>query len=356
MKKIIILLIAVFLLTGCYDNIELNKLAIIPGIGIDYQDDEFILTYEILNDIKTTDNMTMKSYTAEGKGKTIAEAFTNTNYKVGKKAYFAHLKVIILSESIIQNKLDEITDYLLRDTNIRDEFIVLVANKTTPSLILKHNNVNNPVVSDYIVNLTENEKYNNNFANTESFQKLIGKLIGNKYDITLSSISLAKDELTLNDFYIFDGYNVVNTLSTKDSSLYMLLSKGILALDFTKNYPKGNVTISVNRSKTGIDVTANKIKLDLELEGKIVENNADFNLKSEKSYQTLDNDFNKIIEQDITKFIKLLQQNKSDILGFQDIYYKSTKKNNYDLWENASIEVNVNLKINTKGFIFEVGK
>ena len=84
MKKIITLILVLFLTAGCYDNIELNNLAIISGIGIDYHDDNYYLTYEILNDIKTGDNTTMKSYTISGKGKSLPEAFTNTNYKVGK--------------------------------------------------------------------------------------------------------------------------------------------------------------------------------------------------------------------------------------------------------------------------------
>ena len=57
MKKIIILIVLIFLTSGCYDNIELNNLAIITGLGIDYKDDNFYLTYEILNDIKTEEKL-----------------------------------------------------------------------------------------------------------------------------------------------------------------------------------------------------------------------------------------------------------------------------------------------------------
>ena len=95
--KLIILTILMFFLSGCYDNIELNNLAIISGIGIDYHDDNYYLTYEILNDIKTSENTTMKSYTIMGKGKNLPDAFTDANYKVGKKPYFAHLKIVILT-------------------------------------------------------------------------------------------------------------------------------------------------------------------------------------------------------------------------------------------------------------------
>ncbi len=355
MKKLLILIIITIFLTGCYDNIELNNLAIITGIGIDYKDNNFYLTYEILNDIKTDENSTMLSYTLSGQGKTISEAFINTNYKVGKKPYFDHLKIVLLSESIINGELDKITDYLLRDTDIRDEFILMVTKDNYPEEILSHNSKNNPVVTDLIMDLVDNEKYNNNLAIDENYQNVLAKLIGDKCDIVLGSITInEEDEITLDNFFIFNGYNYKSTLNKKNSSLYNLLNKRIFALEVDNYYHGQNVTININRSKTNIEVEADKIIINSTLEGKILENSANLDLEEEKTYQKLNKDFGQIIKNEIIEFIKILQENNSDILGFQDIYYKKTRKDNYNLWQKAKIEVNVNLKINTKGFIFEV--
>ena len=354
MKKIIILLIGVFLLTGCYDNVELNNLAIVSGVGIDYYNDEYYLTYEILNDIKTDDNTTMKSFTAEGHGKTISEAATDVNYKVGKKPYFAHLKIILFSESVVKDKLDKISDYLLRDANIRDEFMAIVTKDVSPKEILTHNSDNNPVVSDLITKLIENEQYNNNLAVTETFQNIVAKLAGNNYDIVLNSITLNNDEISLDEFCLFNGYKFKSYLDKNNSPLYNLLTKNVFSLEFIKEYEKGNVTINITGSSTDIKVTKDKIKIHAKLEGKILENNPDFDLKNEKTYQKLNKDFDEVITKDITNFIKILQKEKSDILGLSDIYYKNTRKENHNLWLNADIKIDVDLKINTKGFIFEV--
>lgn len=354
MKKIIILLSLILLLTGCYDNIELNDLAIISGIGIDYKDNEYYLTYEILSDIKTEDNSAMLSYTVNGSGKSISEAIINTNYKVSKKAYFAHLNVLILSEEIINGHLDKITDYILRDNSTRSDFKVLVANGNSPEEILKSNDKNHPVVSEEIVKLIDNEKYNNNLVIGETFRKISAKLISNNYDVILNTISLTDKEISINNSYIFKGFNYQNTLSKQDSSLYNLVTKDISAIEFDKNYEKGNITITINGSDTKIEVLKDKIIINTNLEGKILENNANFDLKKPDSYKKLNKDFAKLIETDILDFIKFLQENESDILGLQEIYYKKTRKDNKNLWLSSKIEVNVNLKINTKGFIFEV--
>lgn len=354
MKKIIILLSLVFLLTGCYDIKELEDLALINGIGIDYKDNAYYLTYEILNDTKTENNTTLLSYTVSGSGKTISEAFIDTNYKVSKKAYFAHLKVLILSEEIVNGYFDKISDYILRDTNIRSDFKVIVANGTSPNAILKNNNDNHPVVSDQIVKLIDNEKYNNNLVIGETFKEILAKLENNKTDVILNTISIENSDIAINNSYIFKDYNYQATLSKLDSALYNMLTKNITAMEFNKNYEKGNMTITIISSDTSIDINSNKIRIKTSLEGKILENNAEFDLKKPDSYQKLNKDFGKIIENDIKKFINILQKEKSDILGLEEIYYKKTRKENKNLWETAEIEVDVNLKINTKGFIFEV--
>ena len=96
MKKIIILIItSLFFITGCYDNVELNKLSIIAGIGIDYVDNEYVLTYEIYNDNKSDNTGELISDTITGKGNTISEAFNNANMKTSKKDFFAHVQSLI---------------------------------------------------------------------------------------------------------------------------------------------------------------------------------------------------------------------------------------------------------------------
>lgn len=356
MKKMIILLIIIFLSTGCYDNVELDDLAIVTGVGIDYQDDLFYVTYEILSDVRTDENTTLLSYTVTGDGKTISEAFINANYKVSKKSYFAHLKILIISEEIINGHFNKITDFLLRDTNIRSEFKVLVANNTTPEKILNSNDKNHPVVSELIVNLIDNEKYNNNLVIGETFKQILSKIISDNYDVILNTISIIDDEIAINNSYILNGYKYQETLSKQDSALYNLLTKNIKAMEFNKEYEKGNFTISINSSKTDIKVDDNKITINSNLEGKVIENNAEFILKDTDTYKKLNDEFGSLIEDAIKEFVQNLQKNKSDILGFQDIYYRNTRKDNHNLWQSAEIDVDVNLKINTKGFIFEVKK
>ena len=65
-------------------------------------------------------------------------------------------------------------------------------------------------------------------------------------------------------------------------------------------------------------------------------------------------DFSQIITQDVTNLIKTIQESGCDILSFSDLYFKKYRKENHNLWQHADIKVTTDLKINTKGFIFEL--
>ena len=87
MKKIIILLIICFLLGGCYDYQELNDLSLVSGIGIDYIDDEYVVSFEIIESIKEGSSTTIKPKIVKGKDKDLAEAFNKAMKNSNKKVY-----------------------------------------------------------------------------------------------------------------------------------------------------------------------------------------------------------------------------------------------------------------------------
>lgn len=68
-EKILIIILTLLLCTGCFDYKEINDLAIINAIGVDYEDDEYVITLEILNDQIDKDSSKITSYTKVGHGK-----------------------------------------------------------------------------------------------------------------------------------------------------------------------------------------------------------------------------------------------------------------------------------------------
>ena len=73
--KLILIIIILIPLTGCYNYRELNDLGITTAIGISKKNDEFNLVIEVLKtDDKSEESKMPKYVLYESKGKTIQEA------------------------------------------------------------------------------------------------------------------------------------------------------------------------------------------------------------------------------------------------------------------------------------------
>ena len=72
----------IFLLTGCYGYQELNEKAIVRGISIDFEKNQYVVNYMVSNaNVSNGKNSETNPQTAllEGKGDTISEAVAEIN-------------------------------------------------------------------------------------------------------------------------------------------------------------------------------------------------------------------------------------------------------------------------------------
>ena len=76
-RKIIIVILVMLILTGCKLK-EIEDYAIVSGIGIDYIDDEYHISFEIFEE-NNGETIDLTSKVICVKGKSIDEAVTNIN-------------------------------------------------------------------------------------------------------------------------------------------------------------------------------------------------------------------------------------------------------------------------------------
>ena len=124
MKKIILLFIILFAISGCSDYKEINEFVYVSGVGIDYVNDEFILTFEIINNQKDSQDLNINTYTMADKGSTISEAHMNLSSKLKNTSFFSHTQIIILTENLINNKLEETIDFIIINPRLNEEFLL----------------------------------------------------------------------------------------------------------------------------------------------------------------------------------------------------------------------------------------
>ena len=179
MKKILLLII-IFMLTGCKEYNELNDLAIIKSIGIESKK-EYTLYAEIIEEIDKDNNPHTK--VIETNGNNIEDIFNNIKTLVNKEIYLSHIDLLILDKSLNDVDYKNIANYFLNHKEFRNDFLTIFSSDTKK--ILEESKY------DEIENLITTNKDNKEIIEV-SFEEVISKFLDNK-DFILSMINYDKE-------------------------------------------------------------------------------------------------------------------------------------------------------------------
>lgn len=354
MKKILIIILTLLLCTGCFDYKEINDLAIINAIGVDYEDDEYVITLEILNDQIDKDSSKITSYTKVGHGKNLTSAIENAADKLSKQLIFNHIKLMILSKSIIEEKFENIIDLFLRNTYFRENFYVISATKNKPETLLNHTTNEAPIASTAITDTLESTRYSSNTNVLKKFDEIVEEVITYGIDTCFSNITLKDNEFIVDGMSIFNNYSYKSNLSNEYVKIYNLLTDNFDRPTYTINYDNLAFTTAINNGKINTEIKSGTINVTGNLMGRIIDNDPKYNIRDPKNLERIDNDFTNLLNKKIPEFIKVLQDNNSDILGITRNYYKKTRTKDKDYWLKLDIKSNIKFNINKKGLIYDV--
>ena len=94
MKKYLFIPI-LFILTGCYNYRDLNDLAIVSGISIGRDNNNFKVSVEVVNpSLNQDEEAGFLIY--QSSANSIEEAINNISLKAPKQLYLAHLNILII--------------------------------------------------------------------------------------------------------------------------------------------------------------------------------------------------------------------------------------------------------------------
>ena len=344
-KKILIILLLSLFITGCYDYNEVNNLNIVTGIGIDYQDNEYIITLEILNNAGDKNAVKLDSILVNGHGNTISTALENATNELSKTPNYTHLNVLVLSENALKDNWFSIMDFFLRSTEFRENFYVVTTNNNKPEDILNTKTVQNKVASSLIRTLFDNQKYNTINKQFEEY---------------------AEDHTTFNKNLIFTNVDIKNNNIIIDGALALSNKTYYLNNNYVQLYNLINNNenrIMLNNDDLSVEATNSKLSIDIKngtitisgfINSKILNNNSNINLKDLNSINNLNNEFKQAIEKEIKNLIIYLQDNSLDIFGLDNKYYQHTRRKYNNYWINLDTNLNIDFKINKKGLTYEV--
>ncbi len=353
MKKVL-LIIACLLLCSCYDYRELRDIAIITGIGVDYKDDEYTVTLEILTPTPKEAGETEKTRLVSNSGETFIDAFKGTYTELGKEPNFSQLQMMFISESTAENiGLQELFDDLFRSSRVNNNFYLAIANDCDSYEILD-NKQKNDTASNYVLNLLKSNNESSFIMSTNQFDFLIAKVESKGKDIYLPSISLDDDHFKVNDIALFSDYKMVSYIDKDYSTILSLLTNKI---ENTIYYSDGINSIDIKSNEFKFDLKDDKVKITLSLDATIKSLDSKYSLRDESTFKELESIFKEKIKEEADDLINKLKECQSDPLSIGNRYYKKEPKKYFDeYFKDTSVEIEVDLNINKFGILFEVIK
>ncbi|MBM7855093.1 spore germination protein KC [Desulfohalotomaculum tongense] len=154
------LLVNMLIPAGCWNYKEVEDLAIAAGLAVDKdpKDGKYLLTVEIIKPQAQEKEMQIKSTTVKMKGDTIFSAIRNFIALTGKKLYWSHAKVIIVSKEIAQENIVPIIDWINRDAEVRPDMFLIISREKTAGEILESSVEIESIVSFQLEDMLKNKK------------------------------------------------------------------------------------------------------------------------------------------------------------------------------------------------------
>ncbi|MBW7571915.1 Ger(x)C family spore germination protein [Caproiciproducens faecalis] len=362
---ILIILINSILFTGCWNYREIDQVLIVAGLAVDKGiNDQYKFTVEIAQisggkDSKTTS----KTITAEGE--TMFDAARNLISLSGKRLYWSHAKVIILSRKVAEEGVEKVIDWYTRDSETRENVFLLVSEEATAKEIFDVESTTEGIKSFILGEMIKNQVSLSKAPITDILQYGIESKT-KEISTIIPAVSLKK----MNDKMVAQ---VMGSAIIKNNKLAGFLNGDETKdLNFIRNQVKGGVlteemqtdngpalaSLEIFKSNTKVVPAAdgNKIKIDLNIETTVAIDEIEGveNLISEEQQLKLEKSTENTLKKQIQELIRKVQSEYgADIFGFGEKLREdkaSQWKRVSNNWEDVfkDLKVNVETKVHIK--------
>jgi len=378
MKKNLIVLSLIFLiliLSGCWSKRELNDLALVAALGIDFIDGEYAISVQVIDpsqvSLKSANGQApVVTYHAEGK--TVFEAVRKILALSPRKLYFAHLQLVVVGEELADKGIRDSVDFLARDQEIRNDFTIIVSQQATAKDVL---NVLTPIEKIPASRMLNSLKITQDAWGSTlevDVEDLVTDLGVNDQYFVLSAIEVLGDKtlgidqtnverietpvkLKFTGLAIFKEDKLLGYIDEYNSKSFSYLNDNIKSTIEIISCPSdGELTTEITQSKTktkGIFKDGKPtININIDIVQNVAEVKCDIDLTDIKTIDWINNQTEKHIKKNTNQVLNIFQENyQADVLGFGEAIHRANPtewRKIKDDWQTIYPEVEVNVKVN----------
>lgn len=359
-KKAVLLITSVFLmlmLSSCWNYREVNEMAIVIGAAIDKGVKEsYMLTVELL-DVSGGPQTQISTKFLSVEGETVFDAVRRLISFEGKRGYWGHIRILIISEELARQDIAEVIKYFRQDAETRGDLYVTVSKGYSARDILSAEVTLGDVMSESLAKSIENSKFMSEIPETRLYT-LSQDLKSGKIAAVLPAITLETQEnkrmTVFSGAAVFQQDRLTDYLTEEETRAMLFLKNEVRGGVFVTKMDNGRISFEILGNNTKIKTMTEKdpitIDITVETQAAIDEVIGDIDFNDLAVLEEIKRTSEMQLKKSLEKVINRAKNMKADIFGFgQKIYENDPKKWNEIsddyVTEFTNIEVNITVKV-----------
>lgn len=336
-KRIFLIFMLSFMLSGCEDYVELENLTIVTAVAID-QDEIEANSIKISLEVVQFSGDATEVCIVKSTGESFTQAVTNAVEVVGNDLYFSHVQAVIIGENVASSSIYPIIDYAYRNPDFRLNTTFLIAQNVQASDILTAKPLIDDVMGVQIKDIVKSNELMTQIPTMQIYEfidDLSTKGICGMLPVITAVEEDGEEVVKITGMALFDNDKISGFLDENQTKILAILQnevqKGTIKGAEGENLPIFNIISAKTEISPKIEngeiIFDFQIKLDIEIRE---ENDAN-EQKNEEMQQKITNFIAKQVDE-----LVIYQKNteKTDFLGVGNMVYRKYP----DEWEEIEYD------------------
>lgn len=337
----------ILVLSGCWDEVDIEDRGFVVGIAIDVPDGEMDNQITVMNQfiipsklggIDQKEGAEKQYVNLSVSGNSLFEITQKASSTTSREPFYEHTKIVVLSEDLAKKPgvFESLLDGILRDRKTRRSMRVFISKgKASDILEIKPETDKSPAM--YIDSLVDSNEVNLELTDPMKLGDLHAYLL-NEDGYVLNYIVPTDVRIESKGVSVFDGYTnqMVGTLNIDETKGFNLLTRDKYAGIINFNVRDYLMAYSLDQANSLIEINADdpeniQIDVHIKTKGSIAEMFGSESLLNESYIEEIEEKVNERIVELVTHTIEKAQKEfKVDFLRFAE----KLRRKHYDVWED----------------------
>jgi Ger(x)C family germination protein len=346
-SRILLVLLPLFLLSGCWDAIDINKRAMPVALGISKSNNNYVVGVRIPEPQHANINIRH----VEVEAPTISQALEGMRMKLENHLDLLHLKLILISEPLAKEGLTDIVEYMMQSNSIQPKAMVAIGRGEISEFLNSKSEDGEEAGQGFYDFFSKQAGWTPRISTAKVWEVYRAHYIYTE-DIAIPILKTDKD--TMFQFVgsaIFHDNKMVGSITPDETLLYNI---------FQNKYSGAHMEVMNHASVLVVDANVkmkatgpaqapmlnNKLKVIVTIES----------MKAGTTLAVIEEELNKQLTERFDKLVKKLKGFRSDILGYGQLFRNQMSQSQLENWTNESFpklqtELTIRIVIRNEGSV-----